>query len=127
MPYMKIKSARTGGKSVDIAPFIEDIKWSENDLDSSKAGRALDGKMYRGKVASKRRADIKLLPVETKVLLYFFPIIRQEYFWFETDMLPVASPVTMEMYNSTRSGGILIVTTDGVVKHKDVSFNIIER
>lgn len=127
MAYMRLKSKLVGGVSVDIAPYIEEIKWSENDLDSSKAGRALDGLMYRGKVTSKRRADIKLLPVPASVLLEIFPVIRLEYFYCETDLYPETSMVRMQMYNSTRSGGILIVTTEGVIKHKDVSFNIIER
>lgn len=133
MPYLKLKKASnsTSASDVkDITAYIEEIKWSENDLDSAKAGRDLTGKMYRGKVASKRKAEIKLLPIVTSDVNGIFTFIRQEYFYCETDLLP-GGTVTMEMYNSTRGAGVMIVTQtrEGVqvVKHKDVSFNIIER
>ena len=124
MPYLRLVGT---SRTVDIAPLIEEIKWSENDLDSSDAGRTLDGKMHRGKVTSKRRADIKLLPQKMATINQFFPILREEYFTCETDLVPASSVLTMEMYNSTRSGGVMIVETSGVVKQKDVAFNIIER
>ncbi len=125
MPFMRLYS---GGLSVQIAPFIEEIKWSENDLDSPDAGRTLDGKMHRGKVTSKRKAEIKLLPAKASVINSILKVLRSQYFHCETDLVPSDDDVVvMEMYNSTRSGGIQIVTTDNVIKHKDVSFNIIER
>lgn len=126
MPYMRLY---TNNLDIpDIAPLIEEIKWSENDLDSPNSGRTLDGKMWRGKVTSKRRADIKLLPLSAGELNPVLRVLRNQYFWCETDLCPSDEGVlTMEMYNSSRSGGILIVTTDGVIKHKDVAFNIIER
>ena len=123
-PYLILSS---GSTSVDIISYIEEIKWSENDLDSPDAGRTLDGLMHRGKVTSKRRADIKLIPVKTSVVNAIFPIIRHQYFTCETNIVPADSDLTMQMYNSTRSGGVAIITTDNEVKHKDVSFNIIQR
>lgn len=125
MPYMNIYA--TGTETIDIAPLIEEIKWSENDLDSPKAGRTLDGLMHRGKVTSKRRADIKLINSKASTINPILVILRKEYFYCSTDLVPAEGPVLMQMYNSTRSGGIQIVTTDNVVMHKEVSFNIIER
>ena len=127
MPYMIFSSDAFRTDQVDITEDIEDLNWSENDLDAPNSGRALDGKMYRGKVTSKRRCDIKLLPTKMSRLNEIFPIIRNEYFYCFTDLVPGDGDLTMEMYNSTRKGGILIVDTDGVIKHKDVAFNIIER
>lgn len=117
----------TGTATIDIAPLIEEIKWSENDLDSPKAGRTLDGLMHRGKVTSKRRADIKLINSSASTINPILVILRKEYFYCDTDLVPAEGPLLMQMYNSTRSGGIQIVNTDNVVMHKDVSFNIIER
>ena len=127
MPYMILyTTSRESG--IDIAPLIEEIKWSENDLDSPNAGRTLDGLMHRGKVTSKRRADIKLMPEKASVINPVLQIIRNEYFMCETDLAPSDGGVLyMTMYNSTRSGSIQIVNTDGVIMHKDVAFNIIER
>lgn len=126
MPYMTLFTTVVGD-GIDIAPYIEEVKWSENDLDSPNSGRTLDGLMHRGKVTSKRRADIKLLPIKASQVNPILSILRNEYFYCETDLAPADNVLTMQMYNSSRSGGVLIVNTDGVIVHKDVSFNIIER
>lgn len=121
MPYMKI-----GG--IDITKYIEEIKWSENDLDAPNSGRTLDGLMHRGKVASKRRADIKLVDLKTNEANQILSVLRNQYFICQTDLCPTGgSGVAMTMYNSTRSGGVRLVNTDGKVIHKEISFNIIER
>ena len=125
MPFM-ILYTPSQASGVDIAPLIEDIKWSENDLDGPNSGRTLDGLMHRDKVTSKRRADIKLLPRGASVINGVLSVLRNQYFHCYTDLAP-GGELTMEMYNSTRSGGVMLVNTDGVIMHKDVSFNIIQR
>lgn len=100
---------------------------SENDLDSPKAGRTLDGKMHRGKVTSKNRADIKLVDMKAADLEDLFTILRNEYFICETDLFPGQGAIRMEMYNSTRKYGVSIIDSDGVAWFQDTSFNIIER
>ena len=120
MPYLRLNG-------LEIIQDIAEIKWSENDLDSPKAGRTLEGKMHRGKVTSTRKAEIKLINLKASTVNRVLAILRNEYFKCQTDLVPASSAVTMEMYNSTRSGGIQIITTDNVVMHQDVSFNIIER
>lgn len=121
MPFLKIND-------LDITADIEEIKWSENDLDSPNAGRTLDGLMRRGKVTSKRRADIKLLDVKTERANQILKVLRNQYFTCTTDLAPSDDgELVMEMYNSTRSGSVRIVNTDGKTVHKEISFNIIER
>ena len=46
--------------NVDVVPFIAfgGLKWSRNDIDSPDTGRALNGLMYRGRVATKIRLDV---------------------------------------------------------------------
>lgn len=112
---------------VDLIPLIEEIKWSENDLDSPNSGRTLDAMMHRGKVASKLRFDVKLVPVEASVLNPIISILRHEYFYCQSNAFSFTGNSVLTLYNSTRSGGISIITTDGKIKHKDVSFNMIER
>jgi len=126
MPYLTLYTS-TPNDGIDIAPLIEEIKWSENDLDSPNSGRTLDGLMHRGKVTSKRRADIKLTTKSASEISPVLAILRNEYFYCVTDLAPGTEGVAMQMYNSTRSGGIQIINTDNVVMHKDVSFNIIQR
>lgn len=121
MPYMRING-------LDITADIAEIKWSENDLDAPNSGRTLDGVMQRGKVTSKRRADIKLMPMATTRANAILNVLRNQYFTCQTDLCPADSGgISMQMYNSTRSGGVAIVNTDGKIIHKDISFNIIQR
>lgn len=126
MPYMRLYVSNPSNY-IDIVPLIEEFKWSENDLDSPDAGRSLDGLMHRGLTASKRRCDIKLSTCTAAQLNPILEILRNEYFYCATDLVPASGPLTMQMYNSSRSGGIAIIDTDKVIKHKDASFNIIQR
>ena len=120
MPFIKLNG-------LDITRYIEDIKWSDNDLDGPGAGRTLDSVMHRAKIASKHRADVKLVPLKAEVVVPVLRVLKNQYFTCETDLIPDAiGTQTMEMYNSTRTGNASI-KTDGTIIHKDVSFNIIER
>lgn len=112
----------------DITRYIsaDGFQLSENDLDSPKSGRTLDSMMHRGKVAEKKRADIKLVPVKKEVLDLIMPHLRKEYFSCSTDLFS-GGRVNMQMYNSTRKYGVAIVDTEGKVWYKDTAFNIIQR
>ena len=121
MPYLRLNN-------LDITEYLEEIKWSDNDLDSPNAGRTLDTVMQRGKLGSKHRADIKLVNMTAQEAIPIMQVLKNQYFTCTTDLIPdSSSSQSMEMYNSTRSGSIQIVRTDGKVMHKDISFNIIER
>ena len=121
MPYLRLDG-------LDITEYIEEIKWSENDLDAPNSGRTLDGLMQRGKVSSKRKAEIKLIDMKAEKANQILSILRNQYFICQTDLAPSdGNGLTMQMYNSTRSGGVRIVNTDGKIIHRDISFNIIER
>lgn len=121
MPYLRLNN-------LDITRWVEEIKWSDNDLDGPKAGRTLDTIMHRYKLGSKHRADIKLVPMKSQDITPVMSVLKNQYFTCETDLIPdYPDGISMEMYNSTRSGNVSIVSTDGKIMHKDVSFNIIER
>lgn len=121
MPYLMLNG-------LDITEDIEEIKWSENDLDAPNSGRTLNGLMERGKVTSKRRADIKLRDLKAVRANQILSVLRNQYFICQTDLAPAdGTDLIMQMYNSTRSGSVRIVNTDGKIIHKDISFNIIER
>lgn len=122
MPYLRINGN-------DITKYIEQdgFALSENDLDSPKAGRTLDGIMHRGKVTSKNRADVKLVPIKAEVMNWLLPILRNEYFMCDTDLFPGKGRLRMEMYNSTRKYNVAIIDSNGVMWYSGVSFNIIER
>ena len=116
---------RIGG--TDITKYIEEVSWESNDLDAPKSGRDLSGVMHRGRVAEKRKLLFKLVPVTARELVGIMRLVRREYVNVVTNMIPEDGDVDFTGYNSTRKGGVLALTTDGILKHRDVSFNIIER
>lgn len=59
---------------VDITPYIANrgIKWERSDVEAADTGRTMDGKMHRGRVATKIRLDITCRPLtgdEAKIIL----------------------------------------------------------
>ena len=122
MPYFKINGR-------DITKYIkmDGFKESENDIDSAKSGRATNALMYRGKVAEKKRADIECVPVKKEVIDWMMPILRKQYFSFETDLFAGNAELTLEMYNSTRKYNVAIIDVFGCVWYTGVSFNVVER
>ena len=63
----------------DIVPYISfgGVKWQRSDVDGEGAGRTLDGKLRRNRVATKRRLDITCRPLNaaetSKVLTAIMP------------------------------------------------------
>lgn len=122
MPYMKIN-----GRDITRYIKMDGFKESENDLDSSKAGRAQNALMYRGKIAEKKRADITCVPIKKEVLDWIIPLLRKQYFTCETDLFAGSSRLALEMYNSTRKYDVAVIDVFGDVWYTNVSFNIVER
>ena len=122
-PYFRISY---GSDSVDLLPLSQDIKWSLNDLDGPESGRTLDTKMWRDKLGEKARFDIKLIPVRTNKMLKIMRILRHQFFECNTNIIPIDEPLSVELYNSVRSGNVFI-DTDKKIVHTNVAFNIIQR
>ena len=111
---------------LNIAKYIESWAWEYNDIDAPKSGRTLDAVMHRGRLTDKRKINVSLVPVTATELAPIIAGLRTQYVTIRTNMLP-EGPVSYAAYNSARSGGISVIGTDGIIRHKDVKFNIIER
>ena len=122
-PYFRITY---GSDSVELLPLTQDVKWSLNDLDGPESGRTLDTKMWRDKLGEKVRFDFKLIPIRTSKLLAIMRILRHPFFECDTNIIPIDEPISVELYNSVRSGNIFI-DTDKQIVHTNVTFNIIQR
>lgn len=122
MPYFRLNG-------IEISRYIamDGVQLSENDLDSPRSGRTLDGVMHRGKITHKCKAEIKLVPVKSNVLGMIMGTLRNEYLTCNTDLFPGMGPVNLTMYNSTRRYGVSFIDKSGVQWYKDASFNLIER
>lgn len=114
--------------STDIAAYIESggLKWSLNDIDSSEAGRTMDGQMHRGRVTSKVRLDITCRPLRSQEARTVLTAVYPEYIEVAyTD--PMLGPCTKTFYNSSRTANIRQIYKDGQVLWSGIAFALIER
>ena len=65
----------------DMTPYIahQGLKWSRNDVDGPNAGRALNAKMIRDRVATKYRWDVTCIPVTSAQQAIILQKIKPEY------------------------------------------------
>lgn len=110
----------------DITHFVarDGVKWSRNDVDKD-SGRTLDGRMQRGRVATKVRLDVTLVPMnETNlrpILQKLMPVSTQVTY---TD--PLEGEVTKEMYANNHSVKLVVEDSNGERIYKDIEFPLIE-
>lgn len=109
---------------VDITPYIEEggLKWQLNDIESSDAGRTMDGMMHRSRVATKVRLDITCLPLSSdeaqKVLNAIYPVyVDVEY------LDPMYGASIKTMYSNNRPASLRFMGG----KWEGISFPLIER
>lgn len=119
----------TGGSAVDMVKYIahdDGVKWTRNDIDSPSTGRALDGKMYRGRVATKIRLDIKCRPLKSTELYTVLNAILPEYVSV-TYSDPMLGTVTKTFYSNNNPAVYWSKTADGTEWWDGVTFPLVER
>ena len=112
----------------DITPFIEQkgIKWQRSDLESSTAGRTMDGLMHRGRVASKIRLDITCMPLRSEDAAIVLNAIYPEY--VEVEYLdPMYGQVTKTMYSNNNPATLAHIQSDGTALCEGITVPLIER
>lgn len=113
---------------VDITDYIAygGVKWSRNDIDSSDAGRAMDGRMYRGRVATKIRLDVTCRILKQSELYTVLNLIYPEYVSVTYDD-PMLGTVTKSMYSNNNPAVFQIRKPNGDEYWSGVTFPLIER
>lgn len=112
---------------VDMLPYVahQGIKWQRNDIDSSEAGRTMDGQMHRGRVATKIRLDITCKPLKASDVETVLNTIYPEYVYVRyTD--PMQGLVTKRMYSNNNPATHMLIQPDGVEWWSDITFPLIE-
>ena len=113
---------------VDILPYVahQGIKWQRSDLDSSEAGRTMDGVMHRGRVATKIRLDITCRPLRSEETQIVLNAILPEYVNVEyTD--PMYGLVMREMYANNNPATHMLIQEDGTEWWSGITFPLIEK
>lgn len=113
---------------VDMLPYIEEggFKWQRSDLESSNAGRAMDGLMRRGRVATKVRLDITCMPLRSEDASKVLKAIYPEYVSVEyTD--PMDGLCVRTMYSNNNPATLTCAYKDGMELWSGISFPLIEQ
>lgn len=73
----------------DITPYIkfQGIKYTRNDVDGPNAGRGLDGRMIRDRVATKAKWNIECVPLSESDMRTLYNLLMPETFTVTTNMI----------------------------------------
>ena len=115
--------------NVNILPYVaykDGIKWQRSDLDSPDAGRTMDGKMQRGRVASKIRLDITCRPLRSTEAAIVLNAIFPEYVTVRY-LDPQYGEVTKTMYSNNNPATHMLLQEDGTEWWSGITFPLIER
>ena len=112
---------------VDMVPYIayQGLKWARNDIDAPNSGRTLDGRMHRGRVATKIRLDITCRPLKAEELKTVLNAIYSEYVTVTYDD-PMLGRVVKNMYSNNNPASYCILQPDGTEWWSEISFPLIE-
>ena len=119
----------SGLGAVDMVPYIahdDGVKWTRSDIDSPQTGRTLDGRMHRGRVATKIRLDIKCRPLKSDELAIVLSAIYPEYVSV-TYSDPMSGTVTKTFYSNNNPATFWSRLPDGTEWWDGVSFPLVER
>ena len=113
--------------NVDILPYVAQggIKWQRNDIEAPGTGRALDGFLYRGRVATKIRLDITCKPLKKEELRIVLNAIKPEYVTVYYDD-PMDDTVTRTMYSNNNPASFFFIDSKGDEWWTGVTFPLVE-
>ena len=113
---------------IDITPYIAygGLKWSRNDIDAPNTGRAMNGLMYRGRVATKIRLDVTCKLLKGDELRTVLNLILPEYVTVTYDD-PMLGTGTKTMYSNNNPAVYQIKKPDGTEYWSGVTVPLIER
>ena len=119
----------TGGNTIDMIPYVahkDGFHWQRYDVEAPKAGRALSGLMYMGRVATKIKLEIKCRPLTATELNTVLNAILPEYVTVTyTD--PMYGTVTKTMYSNNNPAVHAEIYPDGTELWDGISFPLVER
>lgn len=95
---------------VDMTPYIayKGVTWKRNDIDAPNTGRAMDGFMYRGRVTTKIRLDVKCKPLTTEQAAIVLTAIMPEFVTVTYTDPQVGGEVTKTMYANNNPASYLL-------------------
>ena len=100
---MKVEIMNSSSQYVDITPFIawQGLSFSRNDVDGPDAGRTMDGRMHRNRVAVKEKMQIKTIPLTKAQVSTLQSLLYPETFLVRVNPYPKTnSAAVFSMYSN---------------------------
>ena len=112
----------------EITPYIAygGLKWTRSDIDAPNTGRAMNGLMYRGRVATTIRLDVTCRLLNATELNTVLNLIYPEYVSVTYDD-PMYGRVTKTMYANNNPAVYQVHKNDGTEWWSGVTFPLVER
>ena len=113
----------------DYAPLVEELNLTNNDLDAEGSGRDVQtGLMYRTRIATKLKAEVKLLPLQQAQMLQLSADIAGTFYSATLVDPTTGAQVTKSFYTSERPYGAQRYNREtGAPYYDGVTFSMIER
>jgi hypothetical protein len=113
----------------DYAPLVEELNITSNDLDADGSGRDVQtGLMYRTRIATKLKAEVKLLRLQQAQLQQLMADIAGTYYSATVVDPTTGARVTKSFYTSERPFGAQRLNREtGAPYYDGVAFSMIER
>ena len=113
----------------DYAPYVESLELSENDLDAEGSGRDVQtGLMYRTRVATKLKAEVKLLRLRQSLMRQLRSDLSGEYYAATVLDPATGAQTTRTFYTATRPFGAQRYDRNtGAPYYDGVAFSMTER
>lgn len=114
---------------VDMTPYIayQGLKWQRSDIDSSDAGRTMDGLMHRGRVATKIRLDVTCRPLKASEASIVLQTILPEFVQVTYDDPMEGHAVTKTMYSNNNPASFMLRKPNGTEWWNGITFPLIEQ
>ena len=115
--------------SHDYAAFVESLEMSRNDLDAEGSGRDVQtGLMYRTRVATKLKADVKMLRLQQATMQQLLSDISGTYYTATVVDPRTGAQMSKSFYTSTVPFGAQRYNREtGAPYYDGVSFSMTER
>ena len=113
----------------DYARYVSELNLSRNDLDADGSGRDVQtGRMYRTRIATKLKADVKLLDLPQAVLQQLLSDISGEFYSATVLNPATGANVTKTFYTSTVPFGAQRYDREsGAPRYSGMTFSMTER
>lgn len=113
---MKVEIMNSNSQYVDITPFIawQGLSIKRQDVDGPDAGRTMDGRMHRDRVAIKDKLTIKTVPLTISQMSDIQELLYPETVTVRINPHPLTGGVAvLEMYSNNVDTTYVIHRDDG--------------